>query len=173
MSFIDSLDEFIAKEDAKFKYSAGDKVPIIDLDVSPIIAYDYLFLENGNEHSFHNEELNKISSEEYPYKSDYAIYFEKIKSFCRRTLDESLHSSKHKEHLHRIEPNIRIKKILTKIFHKSLKDEDCPPIMQFSLYTNKQDKKAPRIFCAIGNYAVVYVLFYDPYHTICSSKKLL
>lgn len=169
MSFIDNLEEFIAKENTNFKYGAGDKITEIVLDTTPIIAYDYLFFEDNNEHSFHNEELNKNSSEEFPNKSDYAIYFEKIKSFCCRTLDESLNNLDYKEHTHIVNPNKRIGSILTKIFGKSLKHEDWPPIMQFCLYTNQKDDKAPRIFCAIGNFAIVYILFYDPYHKICSS----
>jgi hypothetical protein len=168
---VDSLEDFIAREGTTLKYSVGDRNIKVDLDATPTISYDYLFIEDDSEHSFHNEEFNKLSSEQYPDRSDYAIYFEKIKSFCRRTLDDSLNNSNYKEHIHIIKPNKRIKEILTKkIFSKTLRDEDLPPIMQFSLYTNQNNDKAPRIFCAIGNFAVVYILFYDPYHKICSSK---
>ncbi|MDR3226363.1 MAG: hypothetical protein LBT56_01660 [Prevotellaceae bacterium] len=170
MTLLDSLESFVAEEGATLKYSVGDKDINVDWDATPTISYDYLFVEDNNENSFHNREFNKISSEEYPNNSDYAIYFRKIKSFCCRTLGESLNNTSHKEHIHLIKPNERLRKILTKIFCKSLRDEDLPPIMQFSLYTNQNDDKAPRIFCAIGNFAVVYILFYDPYHKICSSK---
>ncbi|MDR1553999.1 MAG: hypothetical protein LBS69_11155 [Prevotellaceae bacterium] len=171
MTLLDSLEDFVAKEGSTLKYRFGDKNIQIDFDATPTISYDYLFIADNSEYSFHNEELNKKSSEEYPNKSDYAIYFEKIKSFCCRTLNESLHNSNHKEHIHTIKPNNKLKKIFTQIFcNKLLKDEDLPPFMQFSLYTNQNDDKAPRIFCAIGNYAVIYILFYDPFHKIYVSK---
>lgn len=170
MEFRDSLEEFVTKENAKFKYDFGDRIPVINFDAKPIIAYDYLFIENGNEHSFHNEEFNNISSEEYPNKSDYAIYFEKIKLLCCRTLEETF-DQKYTEHIHIINnPNKQIKELLKKISGRPIVNENCPPIMQFGLYTNKKDSKAPRIFCFIGNYATIYILFYDPYHKILPSK---
>jgi hypothetical protein len=46
----------------------GDKILPICFDVTPTISYDYLFLENGSKYSFHNNELNKSSSEKYPNK---------------------------------------------------------------------------------------------------------
>jgi hypothetical protein len=169
MSFFkESLESFINTDRKNLKYTFGDKVSKIVFDTTPAIAYDYLFIEPAHEYSFLHEEFNKTNSEDYPGKSDYAIYFEKIKSLCRSTLDESLNK---KEHIHIVNPNKRIANILKEIFGKSGSYEDWPPIMQFALYTNKNDKKSPRIFCAIGNYAIIHILFYDPFHKICSSDS--
>jgi hypothetical protein len=168
-SIKDSLEYFISKENARndLKYVKGDKSTEIHLDATPTIAYDYLFLEESNEYSFSNEEFTKNSSEEFPNKSDYAIYFEKIKSICSNTIDKTLNQ----RHTHFVNPNRRLHIILKNIFEVDLIDEIQNSILQFPLYTNKTEKgKSPRIFCFIGKYAIIYVLFYDPYHKICSSE---
>jgi len=136
----------------------------------PLISYDHIFLEDGNKYSFSNDELNKKTSEEYPDESDYSIYFKKIKKLCNHTIKESEDDWKEHVHIRDINnTNNKIKKLVYKIFDNLEKIDEFPYIIQFALYTNKNSKKSPRIFGLIS-YAIVYILFYDPYHEMFSSK---
>ena len=172
--FCESISEFVNGErelnKPNLKYELGDRIYPIDLDVAPTISYDYLFLDPNHTHSFHNDELNEKTCEEIPDKSDYAIYFEKIKSFCKRPLGDSIDKVNYQEHIHVIPPNRKLKELLKLASKKSsIENIDLPQFGQFALYTNRGNSKAPRIFFFIGNYAIIYVLFYDPYHEIFPS----
>jgi hypothetical protein len=50
--------------------------------------------------------------------------------------------------------------------------EEIPIVAQFGLYTHKLganrqlNRKSPRIICIIGKYAVIHLLYFDPYHEL-------
>lgn len=175
MSLIESISSFVQGERKQYgedlKYKFGDEICNIDDDGTPTIAYDYLYLDSGDKYSFLNPELNQNFSEEFPNESDYAIYFRKIKSFCKKTLNKSLYHSKKEEHIHIVNSNERLVDLLRKTAKTTFNHNNIPQFGQFALYTNVKDNRAPRVFFFIGNYAIVYILFYDPYHEITKMKE--
>jgi hypothetical protein len=84
----------------------------------------------------------------------------------------------HSEHFHLItNPPYKLRELIKRISGRSdLKDEHLPIIGQFGLYTNDnadrtRNIKSPRIFFFIGDNAVLYIMFYDPYHEIFNASK--
>jgi hypothetical protein len=173
MDFIDQINDFIEYEESDFKFKIGqDKIVKLNLDFTPTIAYDYLNLNDDLDYSFHHPEFLEATSEEYPEKSDYSIYFEKIKKLCLNTIDDSLNNSHYTEHLKTISPNKKLLDVVKKIFKvSSIRDEQLPQFGELGLYTNKKGKKSPRIFFFIGNLGIIYILFYDPFHSIFNKNK--
>ena len=168
----EQISDFIEDEERDLKFILGDKLDSIQFEVTPTIAYDYLNIDVVEDYSFHHNELHSFSSEEYPNKSDYNIYFEKVKSFCSQSLNTSLNCSHHSEHLKLVNPNSRLLNVVKRIFNVDrITDEAMPQFGELGLYTNKNDNKAPRIFFFIGNVGIVYILFYDPFHSIFNSRK--
>ena len=164
MSIQEIISEHIEEENLDLKYKIGDKLEQIQFHITPTIAYDYLLTDRDNQYSFLHPDLNKCQCEDLPGKSDYAIYFEKISSFCKRTFDEILNQSDYKEHIHRVNINSTISHLLEQIFKKRITSTNLPDIWQFALYTNKKDKRAPRILFFIGHWGVIYILALDQWH---------
>ena len=168
----DQISDFIDAEERDLKFRLGDSLVKLQFDFTPTIAYDYLNITDDLDFSFHHSEFHLVSSEENPQKSDYQIYFEKVKLFCTNTLDDSLNNSDYREHLKLVSPNKNLLDVVKKIFNVDyISPEQMPQFGELGLYTNKQNSKSPRIFFFIGNIGIVYMLFYDPFHLIFNSKK--
>tara|TARA_R110001632_G_scaffold232421_1_gene373163 strand:- start:3310 stop:3834 length:525 start_codon:yes stop_codon:yes gene_type:complete len=171
-NILDEISNLIEYEERDLKFRLGDDFPIT-FTTTPSIAYDYLNINDDLDYSFHNPEFLKMESEEFPNKSDYNIYFDKIKNLCKKSLDESLNNSSHKEHLKTVNPNKNLVNVVKKIFKKNhIPPEQLPQFGEFGLYTNKKSNRAPRVFFFIGNAGMIYILFYDPFHKIFPSKTL-
>jgi hypothetical protein len=74
----DEISNLIDEEGRDLKFKIRDKLLPLNFDCTPSISYDYLLLNRNNEFSFHNPELNKATSEEFPFLSDSQIYFQRI-----------------------------------------------------------------------------------------------
>lgn len=173
MDFFEQINDFIEFEEEEFdlKFRLGQKVYKLNLDFTPTIAYDYLNIDDDLDYSFHHSEFHSFTCEKSPKKSDYNIYFDKIKALCTKTLDDSINNSHYTEHLKVINPNKKLLDIVKKIFGVSyISHEQLPQFGELGLYTNKVGNKAPRIFFFIGNLGVIYILFYDPFHSIFPKK---
>ncbi len=159
----EEIKNLIEEEGRDYKFKVKDKILPINFESSPLISYDYLLLKSSHNYSFFNPEFNSITSEEYPNLSDSQIYFIKIKEICKNNFD-SLEDSKFL--FKTITPNKKLKELSDFIFSKKLSPEQIPQFIEIILYTNKKGNKAPRIFGFIGNFSIIYILFYDPFHAI-------
>ena len=164
MNIQEIIREHSEEENFDLKYKIGDKLERIQFNMTPTIAYDYLLIDVNNKYSFLHPDLNKCQCEDLPEKSDYAIYFEKISSFCKRTFDEILNQSDYKEHIHEVKINPTVRDLLKQIFKKQITSIDLPTIWQFALYTNKKNERAPRILFFIGHWGIIYILAFDQWH---------
>jgi hypothetical protein len=168
---LDEINNLIEDQERDLKFRLGDGIYPINFDTTPTIAYDYLNIDDDLDFSFHHDEFNKSLSEQYPGKSDYCIYFDKIKNLCKKSLEESLNNSHHTQHLKTINPNNKILDIVKKIFKlDKLYPEQLPQFGEFGLYTNINSNRAPRVFFFIGAAGMIYILFYDPFHLIFPKK---
>lgn len=171
LNILDEIQNFIEDEERDLKYRLGDNFTL-SFDTTPSIAYDYLNIDEVPEYSFHHPEFLKSESEEFPNKSDYNIYFHKIKNLCTRSLEDSLYNQPYTEHLKTINPNKNLLNVVKKIFKKEhIPAEQLPQFGEFGLYTNKGNNRAPRVFFFIGNLGMIYILFYDPFHKIFPMKE--
>ena len=164
MNIQEIIREHIEEENLDLKYKIGDRLERIQFNMTPIIAYDYLLTDINNQYSFLHPDLNKCQCEDLPGKSDYAIYFEKISSFCKKTFNEILNQSDYKEHIHEVKMNQTVRDLLQQIFKRRITSTNLPNIWQFALYTNKKDNRAPRILFFIGNLGIIYILAFDQWH---------
>lgn len=164
MNIQEIIREHIEEENLDLKYKIGDRLERIQFNMTPTIAYDYLLTDINNQYSFLHPDLNKCQCEDLPGKSDYAIYFEKISSFCKKTFNEILNQSDYKEHIHEVKMNQTVRDLLQQIFKRRITSTNLPNIWQFALYTNKKDNRAPRILFFIGNLGIIYILAFDQWH---------
>lgn len=164
MNIQEIIREHIEEENLDLKYKIGDRLERIQFNMTPTIAYDYLLTDINNQYSFLHPDLNKCQCEDLPGKSDYAIYFEKISSFCKKTFNEILNQSDYKEHIHEVKMNQTVRDLLQQIFKRRITSTNLPNIWQFALYTNKKDNRAPRILFFIGNLEIIYILAFDQWH---------
>lgn len=160
MSFFEIINGAIEDGGRDFKIEIGERI-VISQDVSFSISYDFLLLEG--DFSFNHPEFNKVTSEEFPDLSDAHIYFKRIKELCKHTFAELPD-----DNVFQIiqQPNETLMKIVGRIFNKKLSAEQTPSFLEIRLYTNKNSNKAPRVFGFIGNFGIVYILCYDPFHQI-------
>lgn len=163
-NFKEIIRDHFEEEHRDLKYKIGDRLEHLRFNLTPTIAYDYLLTDTNDPYSFLHPDLNKCQCEDLPGKSDYAIYFEKINSFCKKTFDEILNQSNFKEHIHKVNTNPTLRGLLQQIFKKRITSLNLPDIWQFALYTNKKDNRAPRILFFIGDYGVIYILAFDQWH---------
>lgn len=163
----DEISNLIDEEGRDLKFKIRDKLLPLNFDCTPSISYDYLLLNRNNEFSFHNPELNKATSEEFPFLSDSQIYFQRIQEICKSNFRELTDLT---TYFTMINPNRKFKRIVDFIFSQSLQAEQIPPFIEIKLYTNKNGRKAPRVFGFVGNANIIYILFYDPFHQIYDKK---
>lgn len=159
-------------DDVKVKYNFSDR-KIADVgkhyNKTPLFAYDFLDLDL-TEYHFNQECLDN---------NDIRSYFRKLKELSQLSIDNMIDELSHKEHFHIYNiPNRRIKNLLLQVLNKkAMRDEEIPPVGQIGLYTGGEAAnretgvKCPRIYFMIGPYAVLYILFYDPYHEINPGKS--
>ncbi|OCB69770.1 hypothetical protein [Flavobacterium crassostreae] len=157
---IKDLTEF---DEIDLKVKHGDEIfPIIEKSTL-FISYDYL-LNDDSEYSFLNEEFYQKNSEFHNNRTDYQIYFEKVKTICSTKFNTV---SKDTFNFKVVSLNKNLKEILKSVYDVSgLKAEQTPTFIEIILYTNKKSNRAPRVFGFIGNANVIYILFYDPFHKI-------
>lgn len=155
---------FIEEEGRDIKHKYGDLLLPINFDCTPSISYDYLLINPKSEYSFLNEEINKVTSEEFPSLSDAQIYFQKINKICSSNIKVLANGEKFFELLR--SPNRNLKAIAEPIFSQKLTAEQTPSFIEIRLYTNKKNDKAPRVFGFIGNMNIIYILCYDPFHKV-------
>lgn len=157
--------DFIENEGRDIKFKIGDDIlPIID-NSAPYISYDYLLVDDS-EYSFHSEKFQIINSEIYPNKTDYQIYFDKVKSLCSSSLDSALNDT---DNFKMIGISKEIKAILLGSYAidiSKLHSSQIPQFGEIRLYTNRKKDGAPRVFFFIGSLNIIYILFYDSGHTI-------
>jgi len=159
----EEINSLIEEEGRDLKFRIRDRLLPINFECTPSISYDYLLLDTSKEYSFLNSEINNQTSEEYPNLSDSQIYFTKIKKVCKNNFDD-LQEDKYL--FKTINPNKKLKELSDFIFSQRLQPEQIPQFVEIILYTNKNGNKAPRVFGFIGNASIIYILFYDPFHTI-------
>mgnify|MGYP003679136796 CR=1 FL=1 len=159
----DEIENIIEDEGRDLKFKVQDKLTPLNFDCTPSISYDYLFLNEKEEYSFLNSEINKQTSEEFPNLSDSQIYFQKLNEVCTSNFND-LNDSHF--FFQMISPNRNLKDVVDFIFSKKLQADQIPPFIEIKLYTNKISDKAPRVFGFIGNANIIYILFYDPFHKI-------
>ncbi len=172
--FFDEIKDFLEEEGRDFRYKIGDKAINLhsDLDFTPIISYEYLNIDALADFSFVQPEFQSFTSEQYPDKSDYHIYFETIKYVCSKKLNDLLNEDYTKHFKTINNPKKELVEIVSKILNiKNNTKMQLPQLGEFALYTNKNGNKAPRIFFFIGNLGIIYVLFYDPFHKIFPLKN--
>jgi len=128
---------------------------------TPLFCYDYLNLSE-DEFSFHHQDFDS---------HDYKIYFEQVKKFSGIPLSELIDDYKQSDHFRiSTNPNLTERNLLNAILETTnIAPNQYPPFGHFHLYTpsNKiEGQKAPRIHFFLGRFAVLYILFYDPYHSL-------
>lgn len=154
-------DEFI-----RTKYKFGDfcSYNLDDFNINtPSICYEYIDLDK-TEYNFHQSVFDSF---------DIKKYFSALKDISSQEFCK-LRDSHYSFHFHiYYSPSGKLLKLVRKISGKShLTVEETPPIGQFALYTDpkgadrKKKIKSPRIYFIVGPYAILYILFYDPYHEI-------
>ena len=171
--FFDTLKDILEDEERDFRYKLGDKLVNLhsDLGFIPIISYEYLNIDILSEFSFIQPEFHSITSEQYPNKSDYNIYFETIKQICSKKIDV-LRGESYTKHFNLFtNPQKELTEIVRKIMNIKNPKTQLPQLGEFGLYTNKNGNKAPRIFFFVGNLGILYILFYDPFHKIFPRKS--
>ena len=157
----DEITNLVEEEGRDLKFKIRDKLLPINFDCTPSISYDYLLLNKANEFSFHNPEINNITSEEFPHLSDSQIYFHRIREICNSNFRELNDVT---SYFKMINPNRELKNLVDFVFSQKLQADQIPPFIEIKLYTNKAGNKAPRVFGFVGNANIVYILFYDPFH---------
>jgi hypothetical protein len=161
--------DFIENEGRDIKFKIGDDIlPIID-NSAPYISYDYLLVDDS-EYSFHSIEFQRINSEIYPHKTDYQIYFDKVKSLCCSNLNSALNDT---DNFKMVGTSKNINAILLdklNIDISKLHSSQIPQFGEIRLYTNKNKDGAPRVFFFIGSLNIIYILFYDKGHTIFNAS---
>lgn len=164
------LKETIDSEGKDLKFKIGDTLFSITENQTPTISYDYLITDNSI-YSFLNPEFTRVNCELHPSKSDYQIYFEKVKSLCKKDLFEALNDT---ENFKLISLNNELKEILKHHLSFDINRMSSSQIPQFGeirLYTNKQKEGAPRVFFFVGSWNIIYILFYDSRHSIFSKSS--
>ena len=157
-------------DEVPLRYSFGDETlgAYKEFDLTPTFSYAYLDFDETdfcfNQNSFDNQ--------------DCTSYFKTVKALSNSTINDLIDNSSYKTHFHFYpNPNQKLRDLLNKVANKILKPEERPSIGQFSLYTSTQKAdrsegiKSPRIYFFVGNWAVLYILFYDPYHEINPGKS--
>ena len=153
----EEIADFIENEGRDIKFKIGDDIlPIID-NSAPYISYDYLLVDDSK-YSFHNANFQTINSELYPNKTDYQIYFDKVKNLCSSNLNSALNDT---ENFKMIGISKEIKEILLnsyKIDVSKLYSSQIPQFGEIRLYTNRKKNGAPRVFFFIGSLNIIYNL---------------
>ena len=160
-SYVDTVDSG--------EYNFGDKLDnqeIRDsLNTLSTISYRYIDFEN-TEYNFFQDCFDN---------NDIAEYFSFMNMLTTYPLN-TLFSCKEKDwHLYSNDyfNDTRFRNLVNKSLEQesNLKVECAPMFYHFALYTNQgasreKNVKSPRIYFFIGSNAIIYPLFYDPYHEI-------
>lgn len=131
------------------------------------ISYKYIDFENTDYHFFQDCFDN----------NDIRHYFDFMNILSSDSFIALLNNKKRDWHLNPNDYNrdTRFRQLVNKALgiEKPLPPNCQPSFYHFALYTNSTDTasratkiKSPRIYFFIGNDAVIYPLFYDPYHEI-------
>lgn len=156
----ESLD--ISVPSSSFKYTGN-------FDGIPLFSFASIDL-SANLYGFNQKEL---------IDNDFSILLEKLKLFSNKTINELINLT-HDYHFHyNLDRNtcLKIKMLLETSLKIKLKEENIPQFGEFALYTDplgasrSSKQKSPRIFFMVGADAIIYILFYDPYHEICDNKN--
>lgn len=153
------------------EYQFGDKIDDKKFSKSirtiSHINYRYIDLEK-TEYNFRQSCFDN---------KDVVEYFDFMSMLCDNSFDYLLNNKRPDWHLN---PNdyhkeYRFKELVNKALNISedLAQQNIPSFFHFALYTDSTGKanrktgiKSPRIYFFIGDNAVIYPLFYDPYHEI-------
>lgn len=168
MSLKYRFDNFTENEGELQKFTFGTKVTSgfsKYYSKTPLFSYDFIDLNITGYH-FHQDCFDT---------NDVHQYFKMVKHLSRNSINDLLNNSDYKKHFHIYSiPKGKLRELVVKISGKhGLKDEQLPSVGQFALYTNQNGyadrtsgEKSPRIFFMVGDHAILYLLFYDPYHEI-------
>lgn len=107
-----------------------------------------------------------------PFEGNEAnLYFERMREFSERTLNDIRENSSYKLHFNRTDVRGNIKRIFDSIDTKIAKAN--PLIFHFALDPNnknqadrKKNLRNPRIYFMVGRNGMIHILFFDPYHEI-------
>lgn len=107
-----------------------------------------------------------------PFEGNEAnLYFERMREFSERTLNDIRENSSYKLHFNRTDVRGNIKRIFDSIDTKIAKAN--PLIFHFALDPNNKnqaDRKTnvrnPRVYFMVGRNGMIHILFFDPYHEI-------
>lgn len=128
------------------------------------INYKYLQIEETDYHFSQSCFDNK----------DIIAYFNFVKLLSEHTFDDLLEMKQKEWHLNKSEYKGNLKKAVLESVAKGkhFKIEEIPDFYHFALYTSTKmaDRnkkiKSPRIYFFVGDNAMIYPLFYDPFHEI-------
>lgn len=107
-----------------------------------------------------------------PFEGNEAnLYFERMKEFSERTLNDIRENSSYKLHFNRTDVRGNIKRIFDSIDAEIAKAN--PLIFHFALDPNnknqadrKKNVRNPRVYFMVGRNGMIHILFFDPYHEI-------
>jgi hypothetical protein len=155
----------IENEGRDIKFKIGDVIlPIIN-NSTPYISYDYLLVDNS-EYSFHSKVFQQVNSEKHKDKTDYQIYFDKVKNLCSSDLNFALNDT---DNFKLVGVPKEIKKVFLNNYNidiDKLHGSQTPQFGEIRLYNNRNKNGAPRVFFFVGRLNVNYILFYDSGHKI-------
>ncbi len=150
------------------KYSFGDRLPTEVIrdsySRSPVFAFDYLDLDQTDYH------FNQKCFSAFDAKN----LLRRLKEISGLSVDHLIDNTDYSDHFHIYHSlNPCLFDLLKRISGKEhFSNEETPLIGQLALYTNPKganrdkNQKSPRIYFIVGSYAVLYILFFDPYHEI-------
>jgi len=163
------------ENDIEEPYKFNEAVGAINDYTQLFFSFRFLNLNESIDHSFKQKKVNK---EHILDIFDCLNLFEKLKNYSEGCLKDFIDNSNYKEHFRIISSNFKLKILLEKVTGKKIKDQNCPHLGEFALYTNNvgnadrsKNIKSPRIYFFIGPNGVMYIFGYDPYHELFDNKK--
>ena len=156
-------------EDIKYSFGSKSKVSTSDYKLTPLFGYDFIAF-GKTAYCFAQACLDT---------DDIQYYYQTLNKISKTSINDLVDKSHHSLHFHILaKPNAILLELYKSIIGKEYIPPELLPIFgQFALYTSttKADRnsgiKSPRIIFILGPMAVLYILFYDPYHEIYSATK--
>lgn len=151
------------------EYNFGDEINNSDfknaLNSLAVISYRYIDFDKTKYHFFQDCFDNK----------DILEYFDFMNFLTSYPFNDILSNKDKDWHLYNNNyfKDLRFKELVDTALgiKKGLRVEQVPSFYHFALYTNETASrhtniKSPRVYFFIGENAIIYPLFYDPYHEI-------
>ncbi|PRX56676.1 hypothetical protein [Flagellimonas meridianipacifica] len=166
MSFLDALNdhaEEIESYGLDFRLNPGDAPRAVQF-IRPSVSYDLLQK---------NYEPNICHTSNDFIKEDFHDYFDVLKDVCSKSLGELMNEHSNVDFEIYSSPNRNLKAVYAKAMgKKNIYQSEMPSFGRIGLYNSLDENgKAPRIFFALGHWARLHVLIFDPLHQIYPSNN--